>query len=292
MAADIDNLDQRDPALIQRLFSLGYGLIERYFRFEARGLDTLPQGPALYVGNHSSGLLTPDSFLLGGALYRAHGMEHLPYGLGHEVAISLPGVKSVLTRLGVVRASHHNAERLFARGDKALVYPGGDVDNMRPFRDRDRIIFGGRRGYIRLALRCGVPIVPVVTAGAHEMLIILDDLRWLPPLLGLDKLLRTRVWPISLVIPWGLVALPPLLYIPAPVRVLMELLPPIQFDELGPDAANDETIVERCAREVEGQMQAALTRLAEERRERRRRTLRRFDPRRWARAGFDPPNPL
>ena len=281
MVLHVDNLDQRDPELIERLYKLGFAFLRRYFRFEARGFETLPEGPALLVGNHSSGLLTPDTFLLGGAIYQAHGLRQMPYGLGHEVAINLPGVRELVLRLGAVRASHQNGERLLTRGDKVLVYPGGDVDNMRPFRHRDRIVFDGRRGYIRLALRTGVPIVPVVTAGAHEMLVILDDLRWLPPLLGLDKLLRTRVWPISLAFPWGLLAVPPIVYIPAPVRVLMEQLPPIHFDELGPEAADDEEVVERCAQIVETRMQSALTRLAEERRERRRATLRRFDPRKW-----------
>ena len=54
-----------------------------------------------------------------------------------------------------------------------LVYPGSDLDTFRPFRDRDKIVLGGRKGFLELALRERVPIVPVVTAGTHEQIIVL-----------------------------------------------------------------------------------------------------------------------
>lgn len=275
---DMDSLDARDPEQIDRVFRRVFPWLERYFRAEFRGLERIVPGPALYVANHSGGLLTPDTFLLGGAIYRAHGLAEIPYGLGHEWAINLPVIRQILSPFGVLRACHENAHRVFERGHKALVYPGGDFDDFRPFRHRHRIVFGGRRGYIRLALQAGVPIIPVVTAGAHSALIILDDLRWLPPLLGIDKRIRIKAWPLSLMIPWGLTVLPPLIYLPAPVKVLMEVLEPIRFERSGPEAVTDEAYVEACAQVVETQMQTTLTRLAEERRARRRELLGQIDP--------------
>jgi len=266
---DIDSLDNRDPARIEWLCRLYHEPLKAYFRFEALGIERVPPGPALYVGNHSGAMLIPDSFLLFSTMFFERGLADLPYGLGHEVAISLPGIQQIVVPLGAVRASHDTAHRLFGAGHKVMVYPGGDIDSHRPWRDRDRIVFGGRRGYVRLALRESVPIIPIVTAGAQEVFVIIDDLRWLAKLTRADRLRRTKVWPLTLSIPWGVTLGPSLLYWPAPTKIIAEFLEPIEFDPTGPEAAEDEEHVRRCAARVEDAMQEALTRLAVLRRERR-----------------------
>jgi 1-acyl-sn-glycerol-3-phosphate acyltransferase len=262
---DIDSLDNRDEARIATILRGVEHVVQPYFRAAVRGVERVPAGAALYVGNHNAGLMMPEALLLGAAAYRAHGLAGVPYGLAHEVVISLPLVNQFIVPLGAVRASHENALRLFDRSAKVLVYPGGDYDAMRPFRDRDRIVFGGRRGYVRLALRAGVPIVPVVAAGAHATFIVLDDGRWLARLIGARRFLRLEVWPITLCLPWGLVIGPGLFYLPWPTRILMEVLDPIRFDRRGEEAAADEDYVAACAAQVEATMQDALGRLARER---------------------------
>jgi len=262
---DIDSLDNRDPRLIDWAYRWISGPVRRYFRAEVRGLEGIPSGPALFVGNHSSGIIAPDVLTFGAALYRAGGLASLPYGLGHEVTISLPLVHQLVVPWGAVRASHQNAHRLFSRGEKVLVYPGGDLEAVRPYQHRDRIVFGGRRGYVRLALRERVPIIPVVTAGSHATFIVLHDGRFLARCLGMNRLLRLRVCPITLSIPWGLTVGPLLAYIPYPTRILTEVLEPIRFEPEGPEAASDAEHVRRCAARVEATMQSALERLARER---------------------------
>jgi len=265
LAYDIDSNDNRDPVLLARLARFVDAVMRPYFRAEVRGLDRIPRGAALYVGNHNGGIMTFDSFLFGAAVLRERGIEDVPYGLGHEVAISMPPVHQMIVPLGAVRASHDNARRLFARGHKVLVYPGGDLEAMRPYRDRDRIVFGGRRGYIRLALREGVPVVPVVAAGAHATLRILDDLRWLARWTGAARHLRIKVWPLSLSIPWGISLVPAFPYWPWPTKILIEALEPMVFDRRGEEASLDEEYVAACAERVESAMQRALDRLAAER---------------------------
>ncbi len=264
---DIDSLDNRDPEFIDRLARSMTGSLRRYFRSRVRGLDRIPPGAALYVGNHSGGMMTPDSFVFCAELYLERGIDDMPYGLGHEVAIQLPMVHQVMVPLGAVRASHANAMRLFERGSKVMVYPGGDVDNQRPFRHRNRVVFGGRTGYIRLALRAGVPIVPVVAAGGHGSLIVIDDLRWAARLLRTDRWLRLKALPVSLSVPWGLTVGPVFPFLPLPVRILVEVLDPIHLERSGEEAAEDVEFVRACADRVEGAMQTALDRLAEERRQ-------------------------
>ncbi len=267
---DIDSLDNRNEAWIDRICGVAGPLLMRYFRAEVRGVARIPDGAALYVANHSSGIMTPDSFIFAYAVWKERGTRDVPYGLGHTFAISVPPLHQIVVPLGAVRASHENAPRLFDLGAKVIVYPGGDLDAMRPFRKRDRVVFGGRRGYVRLALRSGVPVIPVVAAGSHETLVILDERNWLRLVPGLERLLRIKVWPTTLTFPWGITLGVPPIYLPPPVRILMEVGEPIRFERTGEEAARDDDYVAECAATVESVMQATIERLAAERRARRR----------------------
>ena len=263
---DVDSLDNRDPAALAAFARSVEAVARPYFRAELRGVERAPSGPALYVGNHSGGLVTPDSFLLLAGLFTTAGVDAVPYVLAGDSALRLPGANQLLAPLGAVRASIATATALLERRDKVLVYPGGDRDAMRAYRDRDRVIFAGRTGYIRLALQAGVPIVPVVTAGAHAGLVILSDGQGIARALRANRLLRIDTWPVALCLPWGLVIGPGLLYLPWPTRILTALLEPIHFERQGPAAAADRAYVRACADLVERRMQRALSELAIERR--------------------------
>jgi 1-acyl-sn-glycerol-3-phosphate acyltransferase len=259
---DIDSLDNRDEGWIEWAASVVERTLVPYHRAEVSGVERIPAGGALYVANHNSFTYTPDTYIFALAALRHHGMEAVPYGLAHEVIFSVPPVNQVLAPLGAVRASQRNGERLLRAGRKVLVYPGGDYDALRPFRHRHRVVFGGRKGYVRLALRSEVPIVPVVTAGAHGTFVILDDLRWLARAIGAARFLRVKVWPLTLSFPWGLTLGPPPPWVPFPTKILVEVLEPVTFARSGAAAAADEAYVDRCAALVEERMQTTLDRLA------------------------------
>ena len=259
---DIDSLGNRDPALIARWARFVTATYARYHRATVSGLERIPAGPALYVGNHNAGAYSPDTLIFCAAAYHRYGIQAVPFGMAHEVLLRWPVIHQLLCPLGALRASHRNLDCALAAGHKVLVYPGGDLDAGRPFLRRHEIVFGGRRGYIRAALRNRVPIVPVVTAGAHGAVIIIDDLRWLARLLDLDRRVRLKVWPLTFSVPWGITIGFPPPFIPFPTRVQIEVLDPITFEPTGPDAATDECWIRRCAARVERAMQSALTRLA------------------------------
>lgn len=267
---DPDSLENRDPAAMAAFFGRLDPVLEKFFSPRVTGLHRIPTGPALYVANHNAGLLMPDVFILGSAILRHRGVEDMPYGLAHDLALRPPALNRALCPIGAVRARPGTAERIFARGSKALVYPGGDIEVMRPFSQRDRIVFGNRRGYVKLALRAGVPISPIVTAGAHSAFVVLDDGGRVAKALGLPKWARVNVLPTVLSFPWGLTFGFPPPYVPMPTRIYSEVLAPIHFARTGEAAANDEAWVETCHERVVATMQEALTRLARQRREDRR----------------------
>lgn len=262
---DPDSLEHRDPDLLIRVTALIAPALEAWFRPVVRGLERVPDGAALYVGNHSGATTTPDTFVFCGHLLRERGVEFVPWGLAHELALIVPGFRHILLPLGAVRASHENALRLLRAGEKVMVYPGGDLDAMRAWRDRKRVVFGPRRGYVRLAIQAGVPIVPVVTAGGHEIFRVLSDGRRIAHWIGADRFLRLKCWPIILSVPWGLTVGPPPPCIPWRTRIFQEVLDPIEFERTGDEAAADSAYVETCHNRVLSAMQDALTRLYAER---------------------------
>lgn len=253
--------DKRDAGTVDRVLQTLRPWLRRFFEPQVRGVENLPEGAALLVANHNAGVLMPDVFILADAI-REHGASHLPYALVHDVLLQIPPLRTLLQKLGAVRAHATGAEALFSAGKKVLVFPGGDLESMRAYRDRHRIVFGPRRGYIRLAIRQGVPVAPIVTVGAHEAFMIIDDGARIASLLRLPKWLRVNVCPTALSFPWGLTVGFPPPFVPVPTRIVMEFLKPIHFELSGALAAEDEAYVEACHQQVVQAMQTAMTRIA------------------------------
>src|SRR5205807_1624795 len=155
-----------------------------------------------------------------------------------------------------------NAEQALTTGAALLVYPGGDYEVHRPSWERHKVDFGGRKGFIRLALEQTVPIVPVVSIGGQETALFLSRGEGLARFLWLDRLFRLKVLPISIALPWGLNIGDMLGHIPLPAKLTIETLPAIDLhEEFGPDPEVDE-IHDHLIR----LMQETLDALASERR--------------------------
>src|SRR3712207_723538 len=189
------DLDERDPDYIRESLPRLWLLASLYFRAEVRGLGNVPEeGPVLLVGNHSGGNITPDTGVFTLAFSTYFGVERVFHQLAHNLVLSMPGL-SFLRKYGTVAASHENARKALRAGAAVLVYPGGDYEVHRPTWHRHRVDFGGRQGFIRLALDQDVPIVPVVAAGGQETALFLSRGESLAKVLGLDRLLRLQVLP-------------------------------------------------------------------------------------------------
>jgi 1-acyl-sn-glycerol-3-phosphate acyltransferase len=256
------DLDERDPDYIRESLPGLWLLASLYFRAEVRGMRHVPpEGPVLLVGNHSGGNVIPDTFVFTLAFTTYFGVERRFYQLAHNLVLSLPYLGR-LRRYGTVAASHENAQAALDSGAALLVYPGGDYETHRPSWETAKIAFAGRKGFIRLALERGVPIVPVVSIGGQETAFFLTRGERLARLLRLDSMLRLKVLPISLALPWGVNVGDMLGHIPLPAKITIDVLPAIELEEeFGRDPDVDaiyETIV--------GRMQAALTALGAERR--------------------------
>jgi 1-acyl-sn-glycerol-3-phosphate acyltransferase len=256
------DLDERDPDYIRETLPRMWMIASLYFRAEVRGLHNIPEeGPVLLVGNHSGGNLTPDSHVFTLAFSTYFGVERRFYQLAHNLVLSMPGL-GFLRKYGTVAANPANASRALDSGAALLVYPGGDYEVHRPTWESGKVDFNRRKGFIRLALEKGVPIVPVVAVGGQETALFLSRGEWLARMFALDRMFRLKVMPISLALPWGLNIGDMLGHIPLPAKITMDVLAPIDLrEEFG-----DEPDLDDVYDEIIGRMQHSLDALQAERR--------------------------
>ena len=79
-----------------------------------------------------------------------------------------------------------------------IVFPGGDYDAFRPIWKANTVDFNGRKGYLRLARKAGVPIVPLGIRGSHYTAPVLWRSTLLPWLLIFPRLIALKRLPITL----------------------------------------------------------------------------------------------
>ncbi|MBW4643757.1 MAG: acyltransferase family protein [Goleter apudmare HA4340-LM2] len=261
------SLDERDPRFIAAIMPLLGWLYHYYFRVQTSGWEHIsPHEKVLFVGSHNGGLAAPDMVMMMYDWFRRFGVEKPVYGLMHPTAWEVfRPVGELAAKAGAVMAHPKMAYAALRSGASVLVYPGGAEDVFRPHQLRNKIYFAGRQGFIKLALRENVPIVPVISTGAHDTLIVLADVykivqqfhKWgMPWLFGIDPV----VFPIYLGLPWGL-AIGPFPNIPLPVPIHTRVCPPIRFERYGREAASDRQYVNQCYELVVNQMQQELDQL-------------------------------
>jgi 1-acyl-sn-glycerol-3-phosphate acyltransferase len=230
---------------------LAIEFVRRYNRLEVTTESGAPIGPVLFVANHGFGGIFDLNVFAVAAAFEQLQLDRDVTILTHEVAWTL-GVGRLIEPLGARPASTRSAQEAFGRGEHVAVFPGGDIDAAKAWEDRNRIKFNGRHGFARLAIDAGVPIVPIVTAGAGESLLVITSGQRLARAIRLDKLLRVKSAPVSVSLPWGLgIGAGMLPYLPLPTKLVTRVLPAMPPTD-GEDPA-------AYAVRVETAMQDALT---------------------------------
>jgi 1-acyl-sn-glycerol-3-phosphate acyltransferase len=206
---------------MRRLARALYEPIYRYwFRVDWEGLEHVPtHGGALLVANHAAAIPSDAPAIM-------HGIEtelgRPVYGLAEYLFRAMPVIGTLWSRCGGVPAHPDNAYRLLHDdGQLVLVFPEGAKGTGKPFRDRYRLRRFGRGGFVEIAMRSGVPVVPIAVVGAEESMPILWKSRRLAGLLNIPY------FPITA----NMLAFGPLgtvLYFPAKFRI--RVLPPVHFD--------------------------------------------------------------
>jgi len=223
-------------------------------------MDRVPESPVLLIGNHSGGIITPDTSAVYATWYRTRGFDDPLMGLAFDGIYGVPGWRELMRKIGQMPASMDNAQTALSDGCSVLLYPGGSYEVFRPWKDRNRIMFKGRKGFIRLALEAGVPVVPVVGHGGHETTIVLTRGERFVKLLSLDKV-RMDGAPLLFQLPWGIssAGLPG---VPLPAKITVQVCEPLDWSRFGPEGADDPAVLEQCYEEITSIMQTTLDTLA------------------------------
>ena len=236
------DLDERDPDYIRENLPRLWLLASLYFRGEVRGLGNMPEdGPVLLVGNHSGGNLTPDTIVFTLAFCAYFGVERalLP-------ARAQPRAVAARARPSCASTARWRPRR---RTPARRWRPARRCSSTRAATTRSTGPAGTATGSTSTAARASSGwrssrtsrSCPWSSIGGQETALFLSRGESLAQVLGLDRLFRLKVLPISLALPWGLNVGDMLGHIPLPAKITVEALPPIYLrEEFGPDPDVDE----------------------------------------------------
>ncbi len=265
---DPDNPAHRDLDFIREVaLPLLWNIGTYYFRAESRGTENLPKKGESFiaVGNHSGGPILPDVWLTAAYWWDVFGIEVPAYAMVHDLVFRVPVLRNMLIKVGALRASQSNAAKVLEMGGTVLAYPGGAEESQRSFWRRNQIDFRGRTGFIELALQYGVPILPVVNVGAHEVYFTLFSSRLLAQITGLSRLTGLKTLPLNIGLPWGVWLTGFLPYIPLPSKIVFDVGKPVYLPK-DPELAKNRSFVREVYVEITRTMQKMVDELAEERR--------------------------
>lgn len=257
------DLDDQNTVAMDRQQKLWNGVMDRYFRMEIDGWETIPESPVLVVGVHSGAPFVWDAWTVGAQWWRHFGDKRILHGTAHDALMAFPLIGKVFRSMGVLPAAPDSMSTALAEGRDVIVWPGGEVDSLRPWSKRDEATLGGRTGFVKLAIRMGVPIVPVATVGGADAMPVLIRGDKLAKALGLDRFARLKVFPIAISLPW-IIAPAALPQIPLPAKIRTRFMPPVELDH-DPSRCDDEAYVDAKYDEVRASIQAGMDELASKR---------------------------
>jgi 1-acyl-sn-glycerol-3-phosphate acyltransferase len=257
------DLSGPDEATMQRQKYFWNTLVDHWFRMEFDGWENLPEPPVLLVGIHSGAPFVWDAWTVGVQWWRRFGQERQLHGTAHDALMAIPLIGRYFRAMGVLPAAPDSISTALAEGRDVALWPGGEVDSLRPWSERDRANLAGRKGFVKMAIRAGVPIVPIATVGGADAMPVLIRGDRLSRTLRLDKLLRLKVFPLAVSLPWG-IAPAMLPQFPLPAKIRTRLMPPVELDH-DPDRADDDEYVECKYHEVQNAIQSGMDALARKR---------------------------
>ncbi|MEE8600501.1 lysophospholipid acyltransferase family protein [Euzebya tangerina] len=217
----------------QVVMPLARPLYQQWWRVRAAGLRHVPnEGGGLLVANHA-GTLPFDAVMTKLAVYDEHPKRRHVRELAADLALRTPVVGPLARKTGNTLAHSEDAINLLQSGELVGVWPEGFKGIGKHYRDRYKLQRFGRGGFVEVAIRAGVPIIPVATVGSEEIFPIVANVKPLARLLGVPY------FPIT----WQFPLLGPLGLVPLPSKWVIEFGEPIPTESYGPDAADDPMLV-------------------------------------------------
>ena len=214
-----------------------------YFRPEIHGIENIPDGRVLLVPNHS-GQVPFDGVVTAVASLLQASPPRLVRPMAERWVSTLPFINEMFARSGVVLGDPINCRNLLEDDQAILVFPEGVRGSGKTFQNRYQLQPFGR-GFMRLALQSGAPIVPVAVIGAEEAIVSIHNWK------SLARLLRAPYIPISPLLP----ILGPLAYFPLPTKFRVYFGEPMHFT--GP-FDDEDTVIQQKVDAVQARVQQLI----------------------------------
>ncbi len=212
--------------------SLPMALLYRYWlRVETRGIENVPEGRVLLIGNHAGNTFAYDGAMLAMAMLLEARPPRLVRGMAEYYLPQLPFFGVLMHRMGSVVGTRENCVQLLENEEAVMVFPEGARGFVKPWRQRYQLQRFGL-GFMRLALETGTPIVPVGIVGSEEQSPCLFDVK------SLGRLIGSPAFPITPTFPWlGLGG-----FVPLPVKFRLHFGEPLRFEG---EADDEDAVVEK-----------------------------------------------
>jgi Acyltransferase len=228
-----------------------------YHRFEVRGLENVERsGPALIVGYHGRGV-AHDMIMLASLLYERSGAE--VRAVIHQKVVELPVLGWLPQGLGYVSGDGPELTDVFTRGESLMITPAGPIEGCRSFRDRYKVNWGKRLGYLKLALKYHLPIIPTAGVGVDDTYIGLNNGYEWGKKFDDSSIAKKIGWPGGLPIWFAFGATGPWpMTLPFPVKIVCHVGKPINLEADGPVDPSDRKTLEKLHHRITGTVQEML----------------------------------
>lgn len=253
-----DDLEGRTQALVVRGNEFGFDpfglskanlkyavtvarwMYRHYFRAESFGIENVPaSGRVILVSNHS-GQLPFDGLVIGSACFLEPPQPRLVRAMVEFFVPTVPFASYLFSRWGQITGTPENCRRLLSAEEAVLVFPEGARGISKPFSRRYQLADFGK-GFMRLALETGAPIVPVAVIGAEEQ----------APAVNVKPLAKLLGMPSFPVVPY-----PPFIApLPLPVKYRVYFGEPMRFSG---DPDDDDEVLDDKVKTVRNRIQSMI----------------------------------
>jgi 1-acyl-sn-glycerol-3-phosphate acyltransferase len=240
-----------NPDVFKRFLLPAAWLYRYYFRCKVRGIENMPAGRAMVIGNHA-GQVAFDGLMITTALVLEADPPRLARGMGEYWLGTLPFMSVLLDRIGSSVGTPQTCADMLRHEECVMAFPEGVRGMNKVYADAYQLQEFGL-GFMRLALETGTPIVPFAVVGSEEQAPAIANLESVGKLLGMPS------FPVTLTWPW----LGPLGMFPLPVRYHIEFGEPMHFEG---DASDEDEVIEEKVLEVKSTIQGMLRKGLAERR--------------------------
>jgi 1-acyl-sn-glycerol-3-phosphate acyltransferase len=233
------------PKALKRFILPAAFLYKYYFRCKVTGLENLPEGRMLLIGNHA-GQMAFDGLMVSVACILEAEPPRLVRGMGEYWLGTLPYMSVLLDRIGSVVGTRQTCIDMLAHGECVMAFPEGVRGMNKVYADAYKLMEFGL-GFMRLALESDTPIVPVSIVGSEEQNPGIADLK------GVGRMLGMPSFPVTLTFP----LLGPFGMLPLPVRYHIEFGKPMRFEG---HAEDEDDVIEEKVEQVKAAIAEQLAR--------------------------------